>query len=351
MTEWYGRLPEKRGDRVVAVDTHTEGELTRIVLQGGPELPDFPAAELRSFFATHLDKWRKMLAWEPRGHRDLEIAWLAPSNDSEIDFRLIFMDARRYPLACGTATIGAVVAAVELGIVENGKEWIKVDTPSGLIACHLKRKDGRPTVALQMVPACLTLRDETLQLDHKTYRADLGFVGGFLLLMEADQLDFPLDSRFSQQIVNLGESLISAANLQWNVLHPKSGEAASVDGVVFYDSSGHADKEGRGAVVYGEAHLDRSPCGTGTTVKMALLERQGLLRPGQRFVNRSLLDTSFTGYLQELVKVGDFPGVQVSLEGTAHLVAFHEFFIDPADPLSGGFLLGNPTHHVKRNSE
>ena len=233
------------------------------------------------------------------------------------------------------------MAAVELGIVESGKKQIKVDTPSGLITCHLKRNVGRPTVVLEMVPACLTLRDERLHLDDRTYQADLGFVGGFLLLVEADQLDFPLDSRFSQQIVNLGEALVSAANRQWSVLHPQNGEEATVDGVVFYDSSAHADKEGQGVVVYGEAHLDRSPCGTGTTVKMALLQQKGLLQVGDRFVNRGLLDTYFTGRLERLTKVGDFPGIEVTLEGTAHLVSFHEFFVDPNDPLCAGFLLGS----------
>lgn len=333
---------------MVAVDTHTAGELTRIVLEGGPDLPDFPASELRSFFATHLDDWRKTITWEPRGHRDLEVAWLCQTADSEIDFRLVFMDARRYPLACGTATIGAVVAATELGIVRPEATVVRVDTPSGQVSCHLDREGERLSVTMEMVPACLTLRNETLALHDRTFQADLGFVGGFLLLLEADRLDVPLDKMFSQQIVDLGEELIAAANEQWNVLHPLTGQKASVDGIVFYHSGSHREREGRGAVVYGEAHLDRSPCGTGTTVKMALLEQQGLLKVGQRFVNQGLLDTSFTGYLEKLVRVGDFPGVQVSLEGSAHLVAFHEFFVDPTDPLSSGFLMGRPTQAQKK---
>ena len=338
-THWQQRLPDRRMNRVVAVDTHTAGELTRIVLEGGPELPDFPASELRSFFETHLDDWRKTITWEPRGHRDLEVAWLCQTQQPDIDFRLVFMDARRYPLACGTATIGAVVAAWELGIVRKEATLVRVDTPSGLVSCHLNREGDRLTVALEMVPACLTLQAQTLQTKEQSYQADLGFVGGFLLLFEADQLDFPLDKAFSQKIVDLGEELIVAANQQWDVLHPLTGQQASVDGVVFYDARSHREREGRGAVVYGEAHLDRSPCGTGTTVKMALLERQGLLQVGQRFVNQGLLETSFIGVLKDLVQVGPFPGVQVSLEGSAHLVAFHEFFVDPTDPFPGGFLL------------
>lgn len=335
---WLRRLPESRAGRVVAVDTHTEGELTRVVLDGGPSLPDLRASEQRSYFAAHYDDWRRKLTWEPRGHRDLEVAWLSKSQKGDCDLRVFFMDARRYPLACGTATMGAVVAAVELGMVAPGQ--LKIDTPSGLVGCHAKRNNDAIEVTLDMVPACLTIRDESLQVGSQSYRAHLGFVGGFLLLLDSSQLTFPLERKWDQEIIGLGEELVLAATQQWEVTHPISGEDATVDGVVFFDSTHHSQLLGRGAVVYGDAHLDRSPCGTGTTVKIALLQHQGLISIGQEFRNKGLLDTMFTGHLHELVQVGAFGGVKVSLKGTAHLVAFHEFFTGPGDELSGGFQLG-----------
>lgn len=336
----WRRLPQSRLNRVVAVDTHTAGELTRVVLKSEIELPRLEVPEVRRYFAEHHDAVRKRVCREPRGHRDLVVAWLLPPSQEEAHAGVIFMDAQRYPLACGTATVGTVTALVEMGLVEPTDGEVLLETPAGLVASRVEMEHGLVRrVRLDMVRACITRRDQLLRCSEGDFRVDLGFVGGFLLLVEAKQLPFPLSPDKVEPIVSLGMEMVVAANQEWEVLHPATGERYTVDGVVFYDDSQHEALLGSGTVVYGASHLDRSPCGTGTTVKMALLHSHGGIQVGDRFQNRGILGTQFTGLLTEQVQVGGFPGVAVELAASASLVSFHELFVTPGDPLADGFLL------------
>jgi proline racemase len=332
------RLPKNRKARVVAVDTHTGGELTRVILSGGPVLPRVPIAELRTRFAADYDAVRKQLCWEPRGHRDLVVAWLTEPNVEGADLGVLFMDAQRYPLACGTATVGVITAAVEMGLVKPRKNKIVLDTPAGLVESRVEFDGERVARTFtDMVHACITKRDALIQVGDRKYFADLGFVGGYLLLVHEDQLSFPVVAAHTEQLVELGMNLVEEANRQWDVLHPRTGQPYTVDGVVFYD--GRSAKQGSGTVVYGASHLDRSPCGTGTTVKMALLHARGELEVGDQYRNRGILSTEFVGTLTGLTQVGDYPGVKVRLAASASLVGFHEFFLTQGDPLGHGFIL------------
>jgi proline racemase len=320
------------------VDTHTAGELTRVILAGGPELPRLPLCEVRRLFAQEHDGVRKRLCWEPRGHKDLVVAWLTEPSDAQADLGLFFMDAQRYPLACGTATVGAVTAAVELGLVQPKGGTVVLETPAGLVESRVERENGRVVRTFtDMVHACITKHDASLSLHGRDYVVDLGFVGGFLLLVEQKQLPCAIEPSQAERLTELGMELVEEANRVWDVVHPRTGEAYTVDGVVFYDASAHGQKLGAGTVVYGASHLDRSPCGTGTTVKMALLHSRGELEVGDSYRNRGILSTEFVGNLTGLTSVGEFPGVKVRLEASASMVAYHEFFTTPEDPLAPGF--------------
>ena len=338
--ELHSRLPGSREGLITAVDTHTAGELTRVVLSGGPELPSLTVEELRTHFREHHDQWRKRIAWEPRGHRDLVVAWIVAPHHPEAQSGVIFMDAQRYLLACGTATVGAVTALVEMGLVVPKEGVVVLETPSGLVRCRVFVKGERvEQVALDMVPACLTQRRRLLSFDARTYAVDLGFVGGFLLLVDSRQLGFSVTPENRDKILDLGDALTQVANEELEVIHPRTGLPSTVDGVLFYDPAGHSLGIGYGTVVYGARHLDRSPCGTGTALKVALLHADGELELGQALLNRGILGTEFVGSLIEEITVGEFSGVRVRLEASASIVSFHEFFLTEGDPLAGGFLL------------
>ncbi len=345
LSELARRLPQDRLHRLICAESHTAGELTRIVLGGGPELGPGKLSELRQMFSQEHDHLRRRLTWEPRGNKDVVVAWLTKPRSFGSQLGLFFMDARRYPMACGTATVGAITCAVELGLVQATEDQpLVVDTPAGPITAHLTLGDNRVTsVHLDMPEACVLWEDRKIELDGTKYLGTLGFVGGFLLMLEQSQLPYPILPSYGNKLVELAERLLSAANEQWQVPNPLTRQPSTIDGVVFFDSSKHDDKLGSGAVVYGASHLDRSPCGTGTALKVALLSHQGRLQKGDTFVNSGLLGTTFQAELREDVMIGAYPGVQVRLKTSAHLIGIQEYFVMPDDPLGEGYLLGEPT--------
>ncbi len=344
MIEGWRRFAARSARRIKAVDSHTAGESTRVILDGMPEPPaGAPAAEIRTWMQREADAWRRLLVCEPRGHRDLVGAWITPAPTSETDFGVVFMDARRYPFACGTATVGAITAMVELGLAEprGDKGEIALDTPAGIVRARVQRDGDRvASVELEMVSSCVVA--EALSLDLGALGrvvADVVYVGGCLALVSSEALPCALDPEHAADIVAFGERVIAAGNDQHALAHPISGDATTVDGCVIFDPAADAARRGRGAVVYGAAHLDRSPCGTGTAAKMTRLYARGELDLGERYENRGILDTAFTGHLAETVSVGATAGVRAHIRASAQIVKMCELVADPADPFPDGFLL------------
>lgn len=338
-----GRLSERRASEIAVVDSHTAGESTRVVLGGMPEPPPGSVADVRAWMQREADHLRRFLTSEPRGHRDLVGAWITEPRAEGADFGVVFMDAKRYPFACGTATVGAITTMIELGLTSprGDRGEVVVDTPAGLVRAYAEREGARVrAVGFEMVPSCVLERAIPLELaGGERARADIVFVGGCLVLVSAADVPFPLAAESARDIVALGEAVIAAANQQRAPVHPISGEGATIDGCVFYDPSGDPDRRGAGAVVYGASHLDRSPCGTGTAAKMTRLYERGELALGERYENRGVLGTAFDGWLVEEALVGSRAGVRARIRASAQLVGMSALYLDPADPFPEGYLL------------
>ncbi|MEJ2057609.1 MAG: proline racemase family protein [Desulfofustis sp.] len=298
--------------------------------------------EKREEFAREYDHLRLLLTREPRGHRDMFAAALTEPASERAHFGLIYMDAERYPFLCGHATIGAVTALIEMGVlsVNEGQTIITVDTPSGPVAALASVSGGQVTsVGLEMVPSFVLGTGYTIRLpDHGTISVDLVCVGGFFAMVGAEEIKTPLVSEQSRYLTELGMAIIEAANNQLSVHHPWRPEVKTVDVVEFYEEDSHSG-DGRGVVIYGASHLDRSPCGTGTSAKMTLLHHRGKLVPGEQYRNYSLLGTSFHGTIKETGPIGPYPAVIARVEGSAQITGYHDFVIDSRDPFPQGFLL------------
>jgi len=329
-------------DRVLTIDSHTQGEPTRLLVGGLGPLPGDTMKAKRDYFEAHFDSVRMLLTREPRGHRGIMAAVVTEPVSPEGQFGLFYMDARRYPYLCGHATIGAVATLIETGALEaeDGDRQIIVDTPSGPLSAHTRIQEGRVvSVAIDMAPSFVF--DTKRELDIEGYGkvpVDLVCVGGFFAMVSARTLGIELVPANRPQLIPLGMALIEAANDAFRVYHPLRPEVNTVDVVEFYDEDPQ-NGIGRGAVIYGESHMDRSPCGTGTTAKMTLLHHRGKLNPGEIYKNAGPLGTVFEGQIVQTLPIGEFQGIVGQIRGTAQVTGYHQFVLDDRDPFPKGFLL------------
>lgn len=329
-------------NRIVTIDSYTQGEPTRLLVGGIGSLPGNTMKAKRDHFETHFDHLRKLLTREPRGHRGIMAAVVTEPVSPQGAFGLFYMDARRYPYLCGHATIGAVATLVEAGVLpaEDGDTVITVDSPSGPLDAHTRIRGGHvESVAIDMVPSFVL--DTGRQIDVPGFGRlpiDLVCVGGFFAMVSAQAVDLEFIPANSQQWISLGMAVIDAANQAFDVYHPLRPEVKSVDVTEFYDQDPQTGI-GKSMVVYGESHMDRSPCGTGTTAKMTLLHHRGMLEPGQAYQNAGPLGTVFEGRIVRTVSIGEFDGIVGQIRGNAQITGYHQFVVDANDPFPEGFLL------------
>ncbi|MCB2147378.1 MAG: proline racemase family protein [Deltaproteobacteria bacterium] len=329
-------------NRIVTIDSHTQGEPTRLLVGGVGSLPGSTMKAKRDHFEAHYDPIRKLLTREPRGHRGIMAAMVTEPVSPEGAFGLFYMDARRYPYLCGHATIGAVASLIDAGalVAGDGETVITVDTPSGPLDAHTRIRSGRvESVAIDMVPSFVF--DTAREIEVSGFGripVDLVCVGGFFAMVSARSVGIDLVPANSHRLIPLGMAVIEAANQAFDVFHPGRPEVKTVDVTEFYDEDPAAGT-GKSVVVYGESHMDRSPCGTGTTAKMTLLHHQGKLGPGQVYKNASPLGTVFEGHIVKTVSVGKFDGIVGQVRGNAQITGYHQFVVDAHDPFPEGFLL------------
>jgi len=336
-------LASRYTDRITTIDSHTQGEPTRLLVSGVGVLPGKTIRDKRNHFEAHFDQIRKLLTSEPRGHRGVIAAVLTEPVSPEGHFGLFYMDARRYLHLCGHATIGAVASLVASGVIPAAKDEdtvITVDTPSGPMEVHTRIRGGSvESVAMDMVPSFVFATDRTLAVEgFGRISADLVCVGGFFAMVNAESVGIDLVPQNSHRLINLGMAIIKAANQTLSVHHPGRPEVNTVDVTEFHDYD-PLTKSGRSVVIYGEAHMDRSPCGTGTTAKMTLLHHQGKLAPGQVYKNSGPLGTVFEGRIVKTVPIGNFKGIVGRIRGNAQITGFHQFTLDGSDPFPQGFML------------
>jgi proline racemase len=329
-------------DRIVTVDSHTQGEPTRLLVGGVGRLPGSTMKAKKDYFESRFDPVRKLLTREPRGHRGIMAAVVTEPVSTKGAFGLFYMDARRYPYLCGHATIGAVATLVETGALEaiDGDTVITVDTPSGPLDAHTRIRNGRVvSVAIDMVPSFVFDTGRELEIDgFGTVSVDLVCVGGFFAMVSAQSIGIDLIPGNSHRLIPLGMAIIEAANRAISVNHPDRPEVNTVDVTEFHDRGPRAGT-GKSVVVYGESHMDRSPCGTGTTAKMTLLHHQGKLDQGQTYTNASPLGTVFEGQIVRTLAIGEFDGIVGQVRGRARITGYHQFVLDDHDPFPEGFLL------------
>lgn len=329
-------------DRIVTIDSHTQGEPTRLLIGGFGNLPGGTMKAKRDYFESHHDWIRLLLTREPRGHRGIMAAVVTDPVSPQGRFGLFYMDARRYPYLCGHATIGAVASLLETGALEmsEGDSIITVDTPSGPLDAHTRVREGCVTsVGIQMVPSFVFDTGRTIEVaGFGPVTVDLVCVGGFFAMVSARSIGIELAPQNSHRLISLGMAIIDAANRELEVYHPERPEVKTVDVTEFYETDGDTGT-GRSVVIYGESNMDRSPCGTGTTARMTLLHHQGKMAAGGIYTNTGPLGTRFEGSIVRTEPIGEYEGIVGQVRGNAQITGYHQFVLDAADPFKEGFLI------------
>lgn len=306
---------------VQAVDYHTAGEPFRIVSGGVGPIPGATILEKRRFCAEHLDQVRRLLVYEPRGHADMYGCFVTDPCAPGSDLGVVFFHNAGYSTACGHGTIALATWAVESGVVE-AKERLRIDVPSGTLDVELR--DGR--VAFRNVPAFVHLRGAAAA----GLRADVAYGGAFYASVESP---LPVEPASLPRLIELGRAVKRELEAAHEIVHPDEPELRDVYGVIFWQREG--ERVQRNVTVFADGEVDRSPCGSGTSARLALLDADGELPRGETLTHLSIVGTAFEGRV-----VDETPaGVVTEISGSASLTGFHAFVLDPDDPLGEGFLL------------
>jgi proline racemase len=295
---------------------------------------------------NELDGLRRLLLLEARGRQDMYGAILTTSTDSRADFGLVFMNTRQYTTMCGHAVMGAATTVVETGMVKAVKPETTVtfDTPVGLVPTRIRIEDGRVRgVSFDNMPVFVCQSDVRFRIPGLgEVSADIVYSGGFFALVKAQGNGLELVPGNAEALIDLGIRVRDAANSRLSVRHPELPFVNVVDAVGFCGSpERRADGVlcARGVVIFGERTVDRSPCGTGTGARMAVLHACGELKVGEQFISESIIGTRFTGQIVEETRVGEYPAIVPRIAGRAHLTGLHQFVLDPEDPFPRGFSL------------
>ncbi|MFF0217935.1 proline racemase family protein [Streptomyces vinaceus] len=326
-----------------AVDSHTEGMPTRVITGGVGVIPGATMAEKRLHFIEHMDHVRTLLMYEPRGHSAMSGAILQPPTRPDADFGVLYIEVSGLLPMCGHGTIGVATVLVETGMVEAVEPvtTVRLDTPAGLVGVDVRVEDGAATaVTLTNVASfCvgLDLKAEVPGFGTVTY--DLAYGGNFYAFVELDALGLPFDRERGDDLLAAGLAVMDAINASAD--RPVHPENPSIGGVkhVYLAAPGSDARRSRHAMAIHPGWFDRSPCGTGTSARMAQLHARGLLALGADFVNESFIGTEFTGRLIGETTVGGFPAVVPTVTGRAWITGTAQYFLDPADPFPAGFLL------------
>ena len=326
---------------IQAVDYHTAGEPFRIVTGGAPPLEGATILAKRRFAAETLDEVRRLLVFEPRGHADMYGCFVTEPGDEGADLGVVFFHNAGYSTACGHGTIALVTWALETGVVvrEGPEARVVVDVPSGRVETFARVADGRVvSVTFRNVPAFVAARG----LRAAGIEVDVAFGGAFYASAEAP---FAVEGANVPRFIELGRTIKRDLEAEREFVHPEEPELRDVYGVVFWQDEGRkgARLVQRNVAVFADGEVDRSPCGSGTSARLALLaaeaEAAGGTAVGLELLHRSVIGTEFRARIVEPADVAGTPAVITEVEGSAHYTGRHEFTLDPSDPLGAGFLL------------
>ena len=328
--------------RFVAVDSHTEGMPTRVITEGVGVIPGDSAFARRQYFMEHMDDIRLLLMQEPRGHPAMSGAILQPSTRPDADWGIVYIEVSGCLPMCGHGTIGAVTVLIHerLVDVQEPVTTVRLDTPAGLVIATAQVHDGKATsVTLTNVPSFVVGLDRTVEVPgFGAIEYDMAFGGNFYAIIPTERFGLEHSRENKHAMLEAALRTMDAINAKDEPVHPVNPGIRGVHHV-YMEAPGSTAQHSRHAMAIHPGWFDRSPCGTGTSARMAQLHARGLLPLHQDFVNESFIGTHFVGRLIEETTVGGVQAVIPTITGRAWVYGRAEYLLDPTDPFPTGFEL------------
>jgi proline racemase len=323
-----------------AVDSHTEGMPTRVITGGVGVIPGATMNDKRLYFMEHLDDIRLFLMNEPRGHKAMSGAILQASTRPDADWGVVYIEVSGCLPMCGHGTIGVATVLVETGMVEVQEPvtTIRLDTPAGLVIARVAVSDGHAdSVTIENVPSYSVRLDDDVDVPgYGTVPYSLAFGGNFYAMVDLDAVNLPYDRANQEEILKAGLAIMDAINTTNPPRHPSIEGVDHCHHVEFIAPGSNAEYSRHAMAIY-PGWFDRSPCGTGTSARMAELWARGELGLNQDFVNESFIGSTFTGRLIRETTVDGIPAVVPTITGRAWVTGIGQYLLDPADPFPTGF--------------
>jgi proline racemase len=328
---------------VDTVDYHTAGEPFRIVSGGVQPLPGARILDKRRYAAEQLDDVRRLLVNEPRGHADMYGCFVTEPEGAGADLGVVFFHNAGYSTACGHGTIALVTWALESGLLPmtEPETRVVVDVPSGRLETVARVAAGRvESVRFRNVPAFVRLEDFLVDTSAGPVSVDVSFGGAFYASVRVSDLGLAVEPRHLPRLIELGREIKRLVEADHELAHPLEPELRDVYGVIFFEElDGGRPLVQRNVTIFADGEADRSPCGSGTSARLALLHRSGRLGAGTELRHLSIVGSEFTARVVGETEVAGLPAVVTEVEGSAQLTGYHQFVLDPDDPLGTGFLL------------
>jgi 4-hydroxyproline epimerase len=322
------------------IDGHTCGNPVRLVSGGGPLLRGETMSERRQDFIARHDWVRRALMFEPRGHDVMSGSILYPPTRDDCDIGILFIETSGCLPMCGHGTIGTVTMALENGLATPREEGVlALDAPAGRVVAHYKR-DGRfiDSVRIHNVPSYLAATEVMIDVPGLGELAvDIAYGGNFYAIIDPQKNFSGLESLSAGEVLRLSPMVRSLINEAIDVVHPEDATIRGIRHIQWTGAPRDPRAHGRNAVFYGEKAIDRSPCGTGTSARMAQLAARGRLQVGDGFVHESIIGSLFEGRVESAASVGSFAAIRPSISGWARMTGINMIFVDPRDPFAHGF--------------
>ncbi len=328
------------------VDYHTAGEPFRIVTDGVPDIPGATVADRRAFAMNDpaVQRIRALLCSEPRGHADMYGGFVTPPDDDGADLGVLFWHKDGFSTACGHGTIALGVWAVEsgrVGRVDDGSVEVTVDVPSGRVRARVRFAAGEiADVTFVNVPSWVHARGVEVDTPVGRVSVDIGYGGAMYAVLPAAAVGLQVRPADYPALIAAGRSIRNALNAAGAAQHPDDPRLSGIYGTILTSPGDSGDPlHQRNVTVFADGEVDRSPCGSGTAARVALLADSGELAPGQELRHESIVGTRFTARVVDRVRVDGREAVVPEVTGAAYRVGTCEFTVDPRDPVVPGFVL------------
>ncbi len=322
------------------IDGHTCGNPVRVVTGGAPPLSGATMSERRQQFRRDYDWIRRALMFEPRGHDLMSGTLLYPPQSGDADLALIFIETTGCLPMCGHGTIGTVTIALEHGLVTPRTEGVVIlDVPAGRVEARYRGDGARvDAVRITNVPSFLAEADVAVECPGLgPITVDIAYGGNFYAIVDPQPNYSGLEAFSAAELIALSPALREACNRAVACAHPDDRSIKGVSHVMWTGAPRHESAHGRNAVFYGSGALDRSPCGTGSSARMAQWAARGKLAPGDDFVHESIIGSLFRCRVEDTARVGNHDAIVPSIEGWARVTGLNTIFVDDADPFAHGF--------------